>query len=99
MPAGRHAACALLAGFWLAAILRGVDACTAEFYPTATLVTDSPLIFLGKIEAVEQPPRSNGRGGSSDEHPPTIATVRVLRVIHGSPAEGELRVFSGPLHS
>lgn len=76
----------------LIASLRDATACTGAFYPTATLVTDSPLIFLGRIESVEEMPGESGGN-------PKVAYVKVLRVIAGPLVEGRLRVLSGPLRS
>ena len=78
--------------FSVVSLANTVSACTAETYPLATLVTDSPLILLGRIEAVEERAPSWG-------DVPMVASVRVLQVIHGPPMEGLLRIASGPLAS
>lgn len=66
-------------------------ACTMEIRPEATLITDSPWIFVGRIESVQIV--------EEDGAHPQLATVRILKVIHGPEFANALRVRSGPLHS
>lgn len=96
-----HRRTTLVLLIWLLSFALPAVACTLEFRPTEWIVTRSPLIFIGRIEEVQEFPKqhcfTNDVEGSGDT--PMLARVKVLRVLHGPPTEGEVRVHSGPLHT
>jgi hypothetical protein len=81
-------------------------ACLAHYRSPEWQVADSPLIIVGEVERIEnglfakQPWR---RGFGEDEGPsdektlPTIATVRILRILKGRYPQSRIRVGSGPV--
>jgi hypothetical protein len=80
-----------------------VRACLAEFRSMEFQVAHSPLIFVGRVEAVQNVPAPAQGPGSLKRLPgegtPQIATVRVLRFIKGSAGRVAIRVHSGPVRS
>ncbi|MEN6457987.1 MAG: hypothetical protein ABFC63_03590 [Thermoguttaceae bacterium] len=70
-------------------------------------VGNSPLILIGTIEKVEAGKIANAAkyrapfdgGGESHRTPPTIATVRIDRIVKGRYSGSLLRIGSGPIHN
>lgn len=104
----RTARCRLRPCFLLATIACGLvaaapaRACLAEFRSFDWLVGESALIFVGTIEKVEkvEPGEEDRRFDEPEEDSgPTLATVRISRVLHGNFSAETLRLRSGPVAS
>ena len=83
-------------------------ACLGCYYSPDWLVVHSPLILIGRIENVEkvdpkQVPSSGYRPLSDrldpDRPGPTMAQVRVLRVLRGKYSNPIVTVYSGPIET
>jgi hypothetical protein len=85
---------------------REAAACLAHYRSPEWQVANSPLVIVGEVEKIEsgllpkQPWRSGfgeDEGSSGEKTSPTIATVRILRVLKGRYSQSRIRVGSGPI--
>jgi hypothetical protein len=82
-------------------------ACLGGYRGADWQVGNSPLILIGTIEKVEAGKVANveryrapfDSSGESHATPPTIATVRIMRILKGKYADAHIRIGSGPIHS
>lgn len=73
-------------------------ACLGEYRSLERQAAWSPLIVIGAIEEVKESPYEE-RANREDSPPPTIAGVRVLKILKGSYDGRKLQVKSGPVRS
>jgi hypothetical protein len=85
---------------------RAATACLAHYRSPEWQVANCPLIVIGEVEKIE--PGLAGKfagrsgfgereGGSDKETPPTVATVRILRILKGRYPDARIRIGSGPI--
>jgi hypothetical protein len=83
-------------------------ACLGGYRGPDWQVGNSPLIIIGTIEKVEPGRIENATkyrarfesgGGKSHRTPPTIATVRIERILKGKYAAKQIRIGNGPIHN
>jgi len=83
------------------------SACLAEYRSPEWLVGNSSLIFIGEVEEVESGHvgdasrlrYDDGVGGGRSSQIPTVATVRILRILKGKYSEARIHIGSGPIRS
>lgn len=79
---------------------RPAFACLAEFRSVDWLVARSPLVFDGVVEEVQPlPVARSARRPSSEDEQPSLAKVRIQRLLKGSWDEEFVLVRSGPVRS
>ena len=80
---------------------RTASACLAEFRSFDWIVGHSALIFVGEVTRVEKLPAGRADEGEDGPgaDPPTMATIRVKRVLHGEYSREEITLRSGPVAS
>ena len=83
-------------------------ACLAEYRSPDWEAAHAPVIFIGTVEKVEdaKPEELDAQGflhgllgGGKDEPKPTVATVKITRMIKGNLDVKTIKVYSGPLAS
>ena len=76
------------------------SACLGEYRSLDWMVGHATLIFVGTGESVEKAPsgREDARRGPSQDGP-TVATVKIVRVLHGTAPDATIRLRSGPVAS
>ena len=71
-------------------------ACLGHYCSPEQAATESSLIFVGKVESVQVLPVKNKEWG---DETPSVANVKILRVLHGSHGKPRVKVRSGPVAS
>jgi hypothetical protein len=98
------AACAM--GLWLM-ISAKASACLAPYRSLQWLVTESPLVIVGKVTAVEFAPEEKRTGGDGNaggnvlgsRARASVATIQVLQVLKGDNGATPVKLRSGPIES
>jgi hypothetical protein len=70
--------------------------CLGHYHSPDSLVADSPLIVIGKIESVKE---MGSKKCPIDRPGWSVASVRILRTIKGSYNKQEVDIHSGPIES
>jgi hypothetical protein len=101
--------CTVVASIMAAHFVAGpAYACLGGYRGPDWQVGNSPLIVIGTIEKVEAGKVTSAKkhrasfesgGGESHRVPPTIATVRITRVLKGKYADAHIRIGGGPIHN
>lgn len=82
-------------------------ACLAEYRSPDWQVAHSPLVIIGKVEKVEKGKVANAeqerglwsKNLNKHEPKPSIATVRIMRILKGNYPKTHVRIGSGPIRS
>lgn len=78
---------------------REARGCLCHYRSPDWQVAHSPLILIGRIEKVEDVPPDPEMDGEGDRARPSLAHVRIQRILKGRYEQETVRVRSGPIRS